>query len=288
MFNRILVPLDGTAESNVALPAARTVARATGASVFLLQVLESSDTDASETSKAEKLTQVAHELAGSGLRVESAVRRGQAAEEILQQVDEQSADLVIMRTRGQSGIQRAVMGSVAERLLSRSDVPIMILRPGGRRMDRIANILVPVDGSPGGALALASAVELAKPTQAGIRMVEVVVPIAFHTPARGDGGPMYYDPAWDDEALSAAQTYVNGMVSRVRQSGATVEGEAILAPDIPGSIVQAADQHASDVIVMSTHALTGLQRAVLGSVADAVVRAAACPVLLLRRNNQDN
>src|SRR5438477_12923531 len=100
MFSRILVPLDGTAEANAALPAARTVAHATGAAVFLLQVLESRESQASANQAADKLTRVADELSGGGLRVESAVRPGQAADEIVQQVAEQAADLVIMRTRG--------------------------------------------------------------------------------------------------------------------------------------------------------------------------------------------
>jgi nucleotide-binding universal stress UspA family protein len=192
-----------------------------------------------------------------------------------------------MRTRGQAGIQRAVMGSVAERLLSRSDVPIIMLRPGGRQMDRIANLLVPVDGSPGGALALARGVELAQATGAHIRLVEVVASMAFHT-LTPDVATMSYDPAWDDEALRAAQTYVGGMVARLQAAGIVAEGEARTAPDIAGGIVQAADEPTTDLIVMSTHALTGLPRAVLGSVADAVVRTASCPVLLLRRGAQEH
>src|SRR5262249_35503023 len=111
MFSRILVPLDGTAESNAALPAARTMALATGGAVFLLQVLESRESEASATEAADKLKRVAGELAGSGLRVESAVRAGRAADEILQQVNEQATELVIMRTRGRAGIERAMLGS---------------------------------------------------------------------------------------------------------------------------------------------------------------------------------
>jgi nucleotide-binding universal stress UspA family protein len=279
MFSRILVPLDGTAESNAALPAVRTMARATGASVFLLRVLESAESG----DAADKLTRVAGELAANGLQVESAVRAGRAADEILQQLREQAADLVIMRTRGRAGIERAVMGSVAEHLLSGSDVPVITLRPGGRRMDRIANLLVPVDGSPGGALALTSGVRLAKATGAQIRLIEVVVPLM----ARAID-PSEYHPGWDEEALNAAQTYVDGMVGRVRESRVVANGEARMAPNIADSIVHAANEHASDLIVMSTDALTGLQRAVLGSVADAVVRTAACPVLLVHRRNQQN
>jgi nucleotide-binding universal stress UspA family protein len=279
VFSRILVPLDGSPESNTALPAVRTLARATGASVFLVQVLESAESDASA---GEKLKRIAAELAGNGLQVESAVRSGRAADEILQQVREQAADLVMMRTRGRAGIERAVTGSVAERLLSRSDVPIVMLRPGGRRMDRIANVLVPVDGTPGGALALASGLGLAKATGAQLHLVEVVVPLMLSALDPGE-----YDPGWDEEAQRAAQSYVAGMVARVRDAGVVADGEARIAPDIAGSIVQVAVERTSDLIAMSTHALTGLQRAVLGSVADAVVRSSTCPVLLLHRTRAD-
>jgi len=282
MFSRILVPLDGTPESNAALPAARTLALAMGASVFLLQVLESPESEPSFAEAADRLRRVADELAKSGPRVDSAVRRGQAADEIAAQVREQGADLVVMRTRGRAGIQRAVMGSVAERLLSRSDVPIMMLRPGGRRMDRIANLLVPVDGSPGGALALTSAIGLAKATGARIRLLEVVVALASRALT-----PSEYDPGWDDAALTAAQIYVDEMVRRLRDAGVEVTGEARIMPDIAAGIVEVGDESTSDLIVMSTHALTGVPRAVLGSVADAVVRTAACPVLLLHRRGAE-
>jgi nucleotide-binding universal stress UspA family protein len=255
------------------------MARASGASVLLLQVLESAE---SEASAEEKLKRIAAELAGNGVQVASAVRHGRAADEILQELREQAADLVIMRTRGRAGIERAVMGSVAERLLSRSDVPIVMLRPGGRRMDRIANILVPLDGTPGGAFALASGVGLAKATGAQIHLVEVVVPLMLKAL-----DPSEYDPGWDEEAQRAAQTYVAGMVARLRDAGLVADGEARIAPDIASSIVQAAVEQPSDLIAMSTHALTGLQRAVLGSVADAVVRSSDCPVLLLHRSSAD-
>src|SRR5215831_14182264 len=100
MFRQILVPLDGTPESNAALPVARTIARATGASVYLLQVLEAAGPETAADDAAAKLRQVAAELMTGGLQAESAVRRGRAADEILHQVHALEADLVVMRTRG--------------------------------------------------------------------------------------------------------------------------------------------------------------------------------------------
>jgi nucleotide-binding universal stress UspA family protein len=91
------------------------------------------------------------------------------------------------------------------------------------------------------------------------------------------------DPAWDEEARLSAQTYVDGLAARLRSGGLTVETEVCIAPSVADAIADIAEARGIDLIVMSTEALTGAARAVLGSVADAVVRAARCPVLLLRR-----
>jgi nucleotide-binding universal stress UspA family protein len=285
MFTRLLVPLDGTPESNAALPLARTVALATGGSVLLLRVVgdrDSSDNPAGVGDVTEALSRTARELAGSGLQVDSIVRQGVPADEILSQVQSQRVDLIVMRTHARAGIQRAVIGSVAERVLAHSSVPVMTLRPGGRRISRFERLLVPVDGSPGGAVALATAVGLAKATDATIGLVQVVVPIPMQAWAASNAMP-YYDPMWDEEALTTAKSYVAGLVGRLRDAGVKASGDARVVADLPTGVLEMAENFNADLIVMSTHARTGVARAVLGSVADALVRTADCPVLLIHR-----
>ncbi len=293
MFTRILVPLDGTPQANVALPLARTMARLTGASIVLLRVLDRAwpelpgnedefEAQARLDQTRVELERLAEELRGSGLTVEAVPTRGHASDEILQHVRVEHADLVIMRTRGRAGLERAALGSVTERVLSHSQVPLLLLRAGGRRVSTIRRLLVPVDGSPGGSVALATAVGLARMAGAELHLIQDVV--SSFMPSLADyEGMAYYDPAWDDEALASAHTYVDAVVGRLQASGLTASGEAHMVSDIPRDIVAAAGANDIDVIVMSTHALTGLPRAVLGSVADAVVRSADCPVLLLHR-----
>jgi nucleotide-binding universal stress UspA family protein len=82
------------------------------------------------------------------------VRQGEPAAQIVEEILAASVDLVAMATHGRSGLQRAMLGSVAERTLERSPVPVLVQRPGGKRVTEIRTLLVPVDGSPGGALAL--------------------------------------------------------------------------------------------------------------------------------------
>jgi nucleotide-binding universal stress UspA family protein len=293
MFSRILVPLDGTPESNVALPLARTIARAGAGTVVLLRVLErqfpvlpGNEDDLQEQEQLDdlrgQLESIAEELASGGVSVEAVVTRGKVAEAILEQVHVERADLVIMRTHGRSGLKRAARGSVTEHVLRQSSVPLLTLRPGGRRVGAIRKLLIPVDGSPGGAIALATAAGLARVTGASMHLLEDVVPVYLQPWAEYEG-MTYYDPAWDDEALASAASYVKGMAKRLEMAGLSASAEAHMVSNIAEHIVATASREEADIIVMSTHALTGLPRATIGSVADAVARTAGCPVLLVRR-----
>ncbi len=210
MCSRILVPLDGSPQSNITLPLARTMAQATGGSIVLLRLLPESTRDQSHQHQTEKaLAGVAGELAVSGVSVDSIVRLGEPANEILEQARAQHADLIVMRSHGRVGVERAVLGSVSEHVLAHSHVPVMTLRPGGRRVTQLGNLLVPVDGSPRSSVALAAAVGLATLTGAKIHLLQVVVPISAETSA-WFSGMAHYDPGWDQEALASAREYVNG------------------------------------------------------------------------------
>jgi universal stress protein A len=163
-------------------------------------------------------------------------------------------------------------------------VPILLLRPECRRVTEIRDLLVPTDATPGGSVALGYAVGLAKATGAHITIVQVSVPISMQAYAGyAIGGIPYYDPAWDVEALTSARGYVQALAGRLRDTGIPAEGEAYECADVAQAIVALANTSKADIVVMSTHALTGPARALLGSVADAVVRQAPCPVLLMHR-----
>jgi nucleotide-binding universal stress UspA family protein len=284
MFTSILVPTDGTAESNAAFPVAHTLARATGASIAFMRVLQPADLNAAREA-SDTLKRISLELSGADVPVETVVREGDdVADEILQESRDRGADLIVMSTHGRVGIQRAVLGSVTQRVLAESGVPVMLLRPGERQVSQIQKLLVPIDGSPGGAVALGTAVGIAQRTGASIKLLEVAVLIPTWVYA-GDayGGMAYYDPAWDEETLASARTYVDGLVKRLRAAGLVVDGEARHERDVSDTIVRVAEEAAADLIVMSTQALTGPARALLGSVADAVVRTSHCPVILVHR-----
>ena len=296
MFSKILVPLDGTPEAAVALAPARTVAKATGALVTLVTVIDTEASLADHTSATAQLERVEADLSAEGLHVDGVVRRGEPAAEIVVAALEVHADLIAMATHGRSGLARAFLGSVAQSVLEISPVPVLLLRPGGPAMTKLEVVLVPVDGSPGGALALASAVPLARSVSARVILLDVAVPFLAYTLMAGagsNGGMFYFDPAWDEETLVSAKRYVSGMADRlgklgVRAEGMTTTGSVLTSSSsVAEAIMQIADEVGADLIVMSTHALTGPARTLLGSVADAVVRNSHRPVLLPRRPRSD-
>jgi nucleotide-binding universal stress UspA family protein len=231
------------------------------------------------------LARIATELAGAGIVVTTVVQAGaNAAAEIVAGVRRQEADLVVMGTHGRSGLTRAVFGSVAECVVAESPVPIVLLRPGGHRVTHLTTLLVPVDGSPGASVALALAVPLARATGARLVLLDVVGSVLDYAGllvvSTAAVAPV---PAWDDDALAAARTYVEGLAARLQRAGVEAEGRAALGR--PGeTIIETADAIGADLIVMSTHARTGPVRTLLGSTADLIVRTGHRPVLLLRQH----
>jgi nucleotide-binding universal stress UspA family protein len=119
-----------------------------------------------------------------------------------------------------------------------------------------------------------------------LHLLEVVQPVpTYQSSALLLNAPMDVDASWDEDAESAAQAHVEALASRLKARGLAVQAEALMANQVPEAINANAAEHACDLIVMSSHAHTGPARMFLGSVTDAVVRAASRPVLVIRRES---
>jgi nucleotide-binding universal stress UspA family protein len=168
-------------------------------------------------------------------------------------------DLIVMATSGRSGLHRLLLGSVAGRVVHASSAPVVLLRPGECSAERLQTILVPIDGTPGGALALAMAAPLARACGARIVLLQAST----------------YDAV-------AAQRSVELIAARLLRVGLAAEARGVLG--LPEkAIVDCADEVDADLIVMSTRARHGPLRSILGSVADEVVRTCRRPVMLVQR-----
>ena len=281
LYTRLLVPLDGSAESEAALAPAGVLARALNAEAVLLRVVD--DASEGDAQAGEYLNRVATTL--TGIQTQVAVARGDTAETIAAETVSRAADLIVMatHTRG-GGLEHLLVGRTSERIVADSRVPVVLTRPGTPPMARLERMLVAVDGSPGGLVALGAAARLARAVHASIRVLRVVspLPLWIYDPTLGlNTGPLI-DPRWDESRREHAETYVNQVATQVAESGLEVTADALVG-DVPATIVDQAVSQAADLIVMGTHARVGIARAALGSTAADVVKRAAQPVLLARR-----
>jgi nucleotide-binding universal stress UspA family protein len=155
MYTKILVPLDGSALAERALPHAGEIARSTGAEVILLQVVGAPLGDAPEAGQSEEtrafqeavaatrtyLGTIAGKLAEEwGAKVRAEVVEGSPADGILGCAHRENVDLLIMSTHGRSGVSKLLMGSVAEKVMLTTKRPVMLVKPERSRTERIEEV----------------------------------------------------------------------------------------------------------------------------------------------------
>jgi nucleotide-binding universal stress UspA family protein len=142
MYKRALVPLDGSVVAETVIPFLLEIAGPLDMEVVLLRVnqpvapvviegagsVEIEDIEARRIDAEEYLAPVAVELRAKGIRVDTRVRRGVPAEEIVAAAKEEGVDLIAMSTHGRSGFGRLLFGSVAEAVLRHSEIPVFLMR----------------------------------------------------------------------------------------------------------------------------------------------------------------
>lgn len=300
MIRTILVPLDGSALAEAALSPARRLARATAAAVVLVRVVHVDgvrrDTlyahDEAVKEATAYLQRTAYRFPGDDIVVRTAVIQGQAAEGIVDLVTAQGADAIVMATHGRSEIGRLVLGSVAEAVVRVARVPVLLVPATHRAaladlppVGPYRTILVPLDGTElaEGALHYAGRAEWTR--EATIVLVEVERPIV---PPLIPGPYGYLTK--EDSARAGRETRVRDDLDRdylAAMARRYITGrawETVVMGGEPGvSIVHTAMEREVDLIIMATHAQTGMGRLLDGSVAAHVLRHAGVPVLVVRR-----
>ncbi len=212
--------------------------------------------------------------------VEAQRRAPFAGEAIVEYAQEIGADLIVMGTHGRRGLSHLLLGSVANEVVRRAPCPVMTVRarPDGSNLQAIERILVPVDFSGAADAALAAGRELAVAWTAELDVLHVLegtVMPAFY--AAGVTSLLQLDP----KIRSRCQ---REMDRRLAQLGGASVGVAthVREGKAAHEIVAFAQERGSDLIVLATAGRTGVERMLLGSVAEKVVRLAPSAVLVVR------
>jgi nucleotide-binding universal stress UspA family protein len=296
MFQHILVPVDTSTFAERALPHALAAAKATGARVHLVMVHETRPlgerivTLGSELVEAqlreveEEYLETLPQRLGGSLAHEPGVKllNGTPAAALSRFATRNGIDLIVMSTHGRSGFNRAWLGSVADALVRRSRVPILLVKPANKGDEHtpalIDRVLVAVDGSEGGEVAAAHAATLCAATGAECLVVRVVVPPVRVIAARiPDTAAMVHEKL--EAETHESEQYLKELPGRINLPGST-RSEVITAADTAAAILRAAEADQSDLVVVGTRGHGGATRLILGSVADKVIRGSHVPVLI--------
>lgn len=290
MAASIMVPLDGSAFSEHALPVALGIARRTGARVHVVHCHEpplpplypqgvgtyDEQLDRELRESEEKyLADVASKcMSRCGVAVRTQLLGCPTVASVIGHALETGIDLLVMTTHGRGGISRAWLGSVADAVVRRTSVPVLLLRPREEEVEfecepQARHVLIPLDGSELSEGILEPAIALAQLSHARVTLLQAI------GPARS---------AADDVAVAhtRASRHLADLAAEIRKTGLEVE-VAVVFHALPAvAILDYAASHDVDLIALATHGRGGWSRMALGSVADKVVRGTLTPVLLYR------
>jgi nucleotide-binding universal stress UspA family protein len=308
-IKKILVPLDGSELAEQALPLALALARVSGAEVHLMHVfvpyaaradmpgasidytelerkLEEQSTEYLRSVTASAAEQLPDRVIADPVRtrpIRSPYSESVAVVDRLRRaVARLHPDLMVLATHARGGLGRAWLGSVADALIRRVNVPTLLVHPreGAPAPSKpFTHIVVPLDGSPLAEESIPIALRLAALGNARITLLRVVIPqIAVGHPSF----VLQHNVEQLDRYESQARAYLDSVADRFRGSAGAIDTEVTLSDSPPRAVLEWSAEHGADLIAMSTHGRSGFRRFMLGSVADKVVRGADVPVLLTR------
>lgn len=319
MYQRILVPLDGSSLAEAVFPYAKELAGRLDVDMVLLHIATPALAQfapmrfapmrrayieqAVETVKrqAREVRKKTGTLPKSKpLKIRGELTEGYPAEEILRYADENAADLILIASHGGSGVKRWAMGNVADKVMRASKIPVWLVRagiPDETPYDQWPKItlLVPLDGSALAESVLPHVETLAK--QRGAEPVNVTLLRVCEPPAipsydapELSGVPLNWGEYMDQEVARCkrvANEYLAGVEKRLKESNIKVRSE-VLAGKASDAIVDYANKNPFNLIIMATHGRSGLSRWVYGSVAQNVLQAISNPILLVKPQLSDS
>lgn len=305
MYKRVLVPLDGSELAEVVFSYTTELAARLELDLVLLHVVDPHERDlvplhrAYVERAAEVLRRQSEELQkkagiqpkGEGVAARGELAVGHPAEEILECALRHDIDLILMATHGRSGIKRWALGSVADKVLRVSKIPVCLVRAGLSEEiihDKWPSItmLVSLDGSELAELVIPHVEALAK--QLGPKLVDVVLLRVCEPPVVSSDYPPTADLTWEEHQAremarptTVCEEYLAGVQERLEGVGLRVRS-VVLKGKPADEITEYCRSNRVDLIVMSTHGRSGISRWAYGNVADRVLAGICSPIFLIR------
>jgi nucleotide-binding universal stress UspA family protein len=297
MYDTILIPTDGSEHAVRAAEHAQYLARLFDATVHVVNVADvqaaagvfgAGGVDEEFRSRLEAEGEEAIETVRAALAdadsVETAVVRGDPRTAILEYAEEHDVDLLAMGTHGRTGLSRYITGSVTEHVVRLADVPVLTVRATDRSAvtDDYDEILVPTDGSEPANAAVEHAIAIAQKAGARVHAVSVV------DVSNVTASPTYTLPSEViGELEEESEKMAESVASQARAAGLDAVTE-VREGFAARTLLDYAEENDVDVVAMGTAGRTGLDRYLLGSTTERVIRHSDVPVLAVNARERSD
>jgi len=299
MCTRMLIPLDGSKTAEKVLPYARFLAGRLKLPVELLGVIDIAEMVTHISAEKARFLDTMIEdgvreseayLAGiaktfTGVEVKRATEKGRAEEVIIERSEADAGMLIAMATHGRSGINRWLLGSIAEKVLRGTANPLLLVRATAEAKsageEAFKSVIVPLDGSEVAESVLPMVGALAKKLGLEVQLFR-----AFHVPYTIYGGGDGYNVIDIDkviaEVANEAREYLDKKAAELKKLGVDRVTCTVKEGFGADEIIALGRQNPDNFIAMCSHGRSGVKRWVLGSVTETVVRHGVDPVLIVR------
>ncbi len=287
LYQKILVPLNGSDLAEKALPYARSIAKLKKSNLILFSVSLTMFVERRDRLFSSYLEIKSKELHEEGIKATIATSYGDVAEEIIKYTRNNKPDLIVMATHGYSGAKKWMFGSITHKVLYNTKIPVLLIKSQSSESSVEFNkILVPVDGSSFSESTFPHVEELSRNTKREVLLLHVseapVVPSYGSRPINPTW-KKYRDDTWA-EMEKQAVAYLDKVRGALKKKRIKVQSKVVKAEigKVAQTIMQISREDKADLIIIATQGRSGVSRWVYGSIANRIMEESSQPVLLIR------
>ncbi|MBA3631253.1 MAG: universal stress protein [Acidobacteria bacterium] len=269
LFKKVIVPLDGSSLAEQVLPTVRAFARSYDAKIEFIAVQNKEKQNGKNMGEeqAEYLQMVSSLLTADRLQADFHLRKGETAAEIDQFASESNADLIVMSTRGKFEVNQLLSGSIAQKVIAKTLIPVLLIRPTNdwrSRRSMFKRILVALDGS---------------------EAAEAVLPYIRAFAQHFDSRVLLFSVPEGSESETYSEKikhYLDDIAATLKEEGFDII-TLVTGSGPARSILALSEEKKVDLIMMASHGRGGLdrQKIVIGSVTERVIQGTLCPVFIV-------
>jgi nucleotide-binding universal stress UspA family protein len=283
---KILISTDGSPHSEGAIREGIKIAKRCSVKLTVISVLETNPeydavapgmVEKAEHALREHLENVASSAMKEGIACETVVRRGDAYSDIINEAIKQKSTMIVMGRTGRTGLERLMMGSTTARVIGHAPCNVLVIPQEAQVAFR--NVLIATDGSRYSIAAASKAIGIAKLNGSAMTVVSVI--------------PSEFLPPTDIEVVVGQRELISEKEMREAEKNARAvkeasqkEGVSVRAFVMNGkpseAIIEIAKEENTDLIVLGSHGRTGLEKLLIGSVAERVIVLANSAVLVVK------